>query len=131
MRNLTLLLLLTLLLGCGNNQTSDYKPPEAGAREALTRGLTAWKEGGKAGTLPSPGGGQPAVQFVDYQWTAGKRLKSFTVVEETAAVEGSTHKFRVRLEMEGEPPSDAEYYVNGIDPLWIMRDQDYQHSSMQ
>jgi hypothetical protein len=131
MRNLILLLLLTLLLGCGNNQTSDYKPPEAAARDALTRGLTAWKDGGAAGALPAPATGQPAVQFVDYQWTAGKRLKNFTVVDQTPTLQDSTHKFLVRLEVEGEQSVDAEYYINGIDPLWILRDKDYQQASMQ
>jgi hypothetical protein len=126
-----LLVLLTLFLGCGNNQTSDYKPPETVAREALIRGLTAWKEGKTAGELSAPAMGQPAVQFVDYQWNAGKRLKNFTLADEPPTLQDSTRKFRVRLEVEREQPTDAEYYINGIDPLWILRDKDYHQASMQ
>jgi hypothetical protein len=131
MRNLTLLLLLASLLGCGNNQASDYKPHETAAREALTRGLTVWKEGGTAGELPALESGEPVVQFVDYQWTTGKRLKNFTLLDETPTLQDSTLKFRVRLEVEGSQPTDTEYYINGIDPLWILRDKDYHQSSMQ
>lgn len=39
--------------------------------------------------------------------------------------------FRVELELAGEKPQTAEYYVVGIDPLWVMRDRDYQQTSMQ
>ena len=131
MRCISFALIAALLVGCGNNQTSDFKPPAAAAREALTQGLTAWQAGAAAGAIPAPASGQPMVQFVDFQWTAGKRLKNFTIVDEPPTLQDSTHKFLARLEVEGEPPADTEYYINGIDPVWVLRDKDYQQSSMQ
>jgi hypothetical protein len=131
MRYLLFLIVLSLAMGCGNRSLSDYEPAETSARETLVAGLTAWQEGKPAGTLPSVAKGQPTVQFADFQWTANKKLKTFKVLEEAPTLEGSTHKFRAHLEIEGESPQDVDYYIVGIDPLWIMRDRDYQQSSMQ
>lgn len=130
MRFCVALILGTLLAcGCGKTET-DYKPTATAARDALTAGLTAWKEGKAAADLASAKG-PPVVHFADYQWRGGKRLANFRVLDETPTLEGSTQMFRVELEVAGEKPQSAEYYVVGIDPLWIMRDRDYQQTSMQ
>jgi hypothetical protein len=127
---ITSLVAAVFLCGCGNSE-SDYKPSPTSAHDALTTGLTAWTEGKPAGELPAAAKGQPAIHFADYQWTAGKRLAKFQVLDESPTLEGSTHMFRVQLELAGEPPQQAEYYIVGIDPLWVMRDRDYRQTSMQ
>jgi hypothetical protein len=120
-----------MLLACGCGKTeSDYQPSPTAAHDALTAGLTAWKEGKAPADLASAPG-PPVVRFADYQWTAKKRLANFRLLDETPTLEGSTQKFRVELELAGEKPQTTEYYVVGIDPLWIMRDRDYQQTSMQ
>lgn len=131
MRYLLLLIGILLTIGCGGRSQNDYRPAETSAREALVAGLTAWQEGKPAGSLPPAAKGQPTIQFADFQWTAGKKLKTYKVLDETPTQEGGAHKFRAHLEVEGENPQDVEYYIVGIDPLWIMRDRDYQQSSMQ
>jgi hypothetical protein len=124
------LIIATLLVcGCGKSE-SDYKPSPTAARDALIAGLTAWQEGKAAGDLASAQG-PPVIHFADFQWTAGKRLTSFRLLDEAPTLEGSTQMFRIELELAGEKPQTAEYYVVGINPLWIMRDRDYQQSSMQ
>lgn len=124
-------LIIGTLAACGCGKTeSDYKPTSNVARDALTAGLNAWKEGKAAADLASAQG-PPVVHFADYQWSAGKRLTSFRLLDETPTLEGSTQVLRVELELAGEKPQAAEYYVVGIDPLWIMRDRDYQQTSMQ
>ena len=127
---LPLTIVALCVCGCGRSE-SDYKPSPTAARDTLTAGLTAWQEGKPAGDLPPAGKGQPQVHFVDYQWSAGKRLASFKMLDETPALDGSTQMFRVELELAGEKPQEAKYYVVGIDPLWVMRDRDYEQTSMQ
>jgi hypothetical protein len=126
----TLIIGTLLACGCGGNTESDYKPSPTAARDALTAGLTAWKEGQPAGEQASAKG-PPVVHFADFQRTAGKRLTNFRLLDETPTLEGSTQVFRVHLEVAGEKPQESQYYVVGIDPLWIMRDRDYQQTSMQ
>jgi hypothetical protein len=124
-------MIIATLLACGCGKTvNDYKPTPTAARDALTEGLTAWKEGKSAADLASSQE-PPVVRFADYQWSGGKRLTSFRLLDEEPTLEGSTQMFRVELELAGETPQAAEYYVVGIDPLWIMRDRDYQQTSMQ
>jgi hypothetical protein len=124
-------MIIVVLLACGCGKTvNDYKPTPTAARDALTEGLIAWKEGKSAADLASAKE-PPIVRFADYQWSGGKRLTSFRILDEEPTLEGSTQMFRVELELAGEKPQAAEYYVVGIDPLWIMRDRDYQQTSMQ
>ena len=119
-----------LIAGCGSRTEGDYKPSRTAARDALAAGLTAWKEGKAAADVASAKG-SPVVHFADFQWTARKRLTNFRLLDETPTLEGSTQIFRVELELAGEKPQSVEYYVVGIDPLWVMRDRDYQQTSMQ
>ena len=115
--------------GCGKTE-SDYKPTVTVARDVLTAGLAAWKEG-EAATEWASTQGPPTVHFTDFQWSQGRKLINFQLLEEEPTLEGSTQRFRAELELAGEKPQQAEYYVVGIDPLWIMRDRDYQQTSMQ
>jgi hypothetical protein len=124
-----LIIAAPLVCGCGKT-VNDYKPTPTAARDALAAGLTAWKEGKSSADLASAQG-PPVIRFADFQWSEGKRLTSFRLLDETPTLEGSTQMFRVELELSGAKPQSAEYYVVGIDPLWIMRDRDYQQMSMQ
>jgi hypothetical protein len=130
MRYWVLLLLSILALGCSKSH-SDYKPSPTAARDALAAGLTAWSQGKPAGELPAAAAGQPRIHFADFQWSSGKRLQSFKLLEDTPTLKDSTQVFKVHLELAGEKPQDAEYYVVGIDPLWVMRDRDYRQTSME
>jgi hypothetical protein len=123
---LTVASVLTCITGCGRSH-SDYKPSATSARDALSAALTAWSEG----KAPVQATSKPAVQFGDFQHSAGKRLKSFALLEQEPTLKGSTQVFRVHLELEGEKPQDVEYYVVGIDPLWILRDRDFRQTSME
>lgn len=112
------LVFLTGIMGCGN----DTAPlPKADvARGSLEAGLTAWKEGRPASSLTD---GKPAIDFVDYQWKAGKKLSAFTIgADETA--EG-THAIAVGLTIDGQPEKQVQYMVLGLDPVHIFRDEDY------
>jgi hypothetical protein len=131
MRSLLLILIASLLLGCGGRQHADYKPSETIARDALMAGLTAWSKGKPAGALPPKKQGQPTIQFSDFQWTAGKKLSSFKLLDETPTLQESTQIFKVHLELAGEKPQDVEYFVVGIDPLWVMRDKDHRSGNME
>jgi len=122
---------LALVCGCGGNTEGDYKPAETTARDALAAGLTAWKEGKPAGELPAAEQGAPAIRFSDFQWAAGKKLKDYRILDESPTLEGSTQMFHVQIEVAGEKAQNTEYYVVGIDPLWVMRDRDYRQTSMQ
>jgi hypothetical protein len=123
------LLLTPLLLGCGPKE-SDYRPTPDAARTALTEALQGWTQGKKMNER-APDAKGPQHNCVDFQWTAGKRLKSFSLLDENPTLMASTQMFRVRLELEGEQPQEVEYYVVGKGDFWIMRDRDYRTLGME
>src|SRR5262249_45695911 len=110
---------------------SDYKPTADVARDALKAGLSAWSEGKRPEdvTAASPG---KETRMSDFQWTAGKRLKRFRLLDDNPTLQASPQMFRVQLELEGSPSQDVEYYVVGKQPaLWVWRDRDYRALSME
>lgn len=122
----SLLLALATLgpLGCGGGTSvSSYQPKGNAAKAALTVALDAWKSGReKPGTLDSQ---KPAVEVQDSIWGSGRKLKDFQIGDEQPSSDGPT-RFAVQLTFESEPTTEqAEYYVVGKDPLWVMRDKDY------
>jgi len=123
------ILLVAALSGCGGRATSDYKPSETSARDALTTALTAWKEGKTPDVAAQQG--HRTMQFGDFDRAAGKRLKAYQILSDEPKQDGSAQAFRVWLELEGEAAKEVEYFVVGLDPLWILRDRDYHQASMQ
>lgn len=119
-RPLTACLLILCLVGCNQADNGRYVPASALAREALTAALQSWADG-----VPTPrlASGQPSLQFAD-SLRSGRTLDSFEVVGELPLKEG--RRFEVQLTL-SEPPGreKAHYIVLGIDPLWVIRQEDY------
>jgi hypothetical protein len=109
--------------GCGYSN-SRYIPAEDSARQALEAALTAWQNGqAKPGDIPDS---KPPVRAVDGRWQAGERLQSFEVVSEESNT-GGPRAFTVNLTMQAPAASKTvRYYVVGLDPLWVYREDDYQ-----
>ena len=113
------------LPGCGARPAGfeRYVPEAARAQAALDRALAAWKNGGppKQLALSDP---EVAVEVADGFRRPGQRLADYEIVGEVAA--DGPRCFVVRLML--EQPSqqiDTRYYVAGIDPLWVFRQEDY------
>lgn len=123
---MALQLALTCLLaaGCQKSATIEqYIPAAADARTALEAALTAWKRGEPPNRLVESS--LPvAVQFSDNRHTAGQRLEKFEILGEVPG--GTARSFSVKLVCV-EPTEELRirYYVVGIDPLWVWRQEDY------
>ena len=114
-------------LGCSKGgKIEDFTPPADNARKALDAALKHWQAGQKPGTVP---GTTPAVEVVDSKWQAGQSLKSFEVLGEDPGAAGAPRVFKVRLTPPTGAAVETKYYVVGIDPLWVYRDEDYQKLS--
>ncbi|WP_422922913.1 hypothetical protein [Singulisphaera sp. PoT] len=113
------LIVLTALAGCGN-PPPPMSTLETG-RKALEDGLAAWKDGKTAASM---GDAKPAVDFVDYQWRAGKKLSSYTIVSDAKGE--SNHTYTVDLTLANtDEAKQVEYMVFGSDPIHVFRDEDY------
>jgi len=123
MRRVASIGLLVLAAGCSDSSNAHrYYPPDDRARRALEAALQAWQSGSPPGTVA--GTSNPTVQFVDSHHTPGQRLKEFSVL---GMAPGDGPKvFTVKLKLDG-PSADvnARYVVFGLDPLWVMRHEDY------
>jgi hypothetical protein len=110
--------------GCGRTAES-YVPASDDAQASVERALAAWKSGAAAGRIEPAASGQVALQAVDSDWIAGKKLTAYEIVAELPREEGP-RRFTVRLTLAGtSAPIETTYYVVGQDPLWIFRDRDY------
>lgn len=125
----SLIVLASLTLtGCGKS-TASYIPKTDAAREALKLALDAWKNGQSAdpaGKLPSGA----TVRAIDFEWARGKKLASYEVVKELPTeANAGPRKLAVKLNYaDGTPPAEAIYFVVGIDPLQVCREQDYERT---
>ena len=124
-RAISWLAFFTLLAGCSSQATVEsFHPDQDLARGALETALTTWQNGQeKPGLIETT---EPAVQVTDPAWEAGSKLKSF----EITVLPGDTpRKFSVKLSLEGAAaPEEITYVVVGKDPLWVMRDSEYNRS---
>jgi hypothetical protein len=112
--------LVMTLLGCSRGDHQRYVPASALAREALTASLESWAAGEQTPRLAS---GQPGLQFAD-SLRARRNLERFEIVGELPIQDG--RRFEVQLHLRNPAGSEkAEYIVLGIDPLWIIRQEDY------
>lgn len=115
--------LAAAIAGCGQRPDySKYIPAVDTAQAALETALAAWRSGQTAPLrLTDP---DVAVEIIDAQRKPGQRLVGFEIQGEESA-EGP-RCFVVRLDLEN--PADTlqvRYYVLGLDPLWIFRQEDY------
>jgi len=119
-RTLTTSVLAIGLLGCNRGDHQRYVPAAAPAREALTASLQSWAAGEETPRLKD---GQPAIQFAD-SLRAGRTLESFEIIGELPVEQG--RRFEVQLILSDPPGQEkAQYIVLGIDPLWVIRLEDY------
>ncbi|MFM2093218.1 MAG: hypothetical protein RIS70_342 [Planctomycetota bacterium] len=108
------------LNGCSSRKVADYVPSESAAREALVKALDEWKQGKPAGTIE----GKPAIQVGDSLRTPGQILESYEILGELP--EDGGRRFTVQVKLSNPAVEEKLYYiVLGIDPLWVMRREDY------
>lgn len=118
------LAIILSIAGCGGSSEKSYHPTVNSARDALTAALSAWQEGqAQPGKIESC---KPPVQVADPVWSAGKKLKSFEILKEEQIPDGP-QKLTVKLTLDGvvEQPQ-VVYVVIGKDPLWVLREEEYQ-----
>lgn len=128
-RCLVLLLLAAVVLPCplGCAEPSSgyerYIPSAARAEEALDLVLAAWKAGEPVAPLKlksSP----LTIQVADATRRAGQRLIAYDLLGEISGEGPRT--FVVRLKLENPTlEEEVRYYLMGIDPLWVFRQEDY------
>jgi hypothetical protein len=111
---------------CSRPQSAGYEryvPDAAKAQEALDQVLSAWKNGEAAGPLKSESG-PITIQVADTTRRPGQRLVDYEILGEVSGEGPRT--FVVRLNLDN-PAADREarYYLVGIDPLWVFRQEDY------
>ena len=112
------------LSGCGSRTAESYVPASDHARTSVERTLTAWQTGKAAGRIEPESSGGVALQAVDFDWNAGKKLTAYEILTELPREEGP-RRFNVRLTLGGGAPIEVTYYVVGQDPVWVFRDRDY------
>lgn len=119
-----LLAALPLAAGCGqSNGYERYVPAAELAADALEQVLAAWKAGETAGPLASRSA-PITIQVADGTRRPGQRLVDYEVLGEISGEGPRT--FMVRLKLENPKLEEkALYYLVGIDPLWVFRQEDY------
>jgi hypothetical protein len=124
----TLFLVAAILAGaagCGDPKDArDYPvPPAEMAQQAVEDVLVAWQKDQPPGKVESAA--LPvAVYVVDSYRRPGQKLRSFKILGEAT---GSGQRwFVARLSLEN-PTEEKKirYFVTGIDPLWVFREEDY------
>ena len=130
LQSLCMFLMLFTITGCGSGSSvTSFHPQGSVAKTALTTALDAWKSGQeKPGSITTQ---KPAIEVQDSVWGSGRKLKSFEVGEEQAAKDGPP-RFTVELTFADKPETEkTDYVVVGKDPLWVMREKDFQKMSGQ
>ena len=129
-RSLILIFMLFTITGCGGGSSvTSFHPKGSLAKTALTAALDAWKSGQeKPGSIPNQ---KPAIEVQDSVWGSGRKLKSFVIGEEQTTTDGPP-RFSVELIFADKPAAEkTDYVVIGKDPLWVMREKDFQKMSGQ
>ena len=124
------ILLSIAVAGCGGGSSvSSYHPKSSTAKAALTAALEAWKSGqAKPGSIANH---KPAIEIQDSVWDSGRKLQDFHIGEELPATDGPP-RFSVELTYADKPETEkTDYVVIGKDPLWVMREKDFQRMSGQ
>ncbi len=112
-------LVVLSLAGCGGG--SAPLPSADAARQALSRSLETWKAGQPATSLAEK---QPPIEFVDFEWKAGKVLVEYNLGADSSGQ--GTHSVAASIKLKGEATAkDVKYMILGTDPVHIYRDEDY------
>ena len=117
--------LFALLLsgGCGTRRAPRFVPTEEAAERTLKTALTAWQKGQRPPSLVQDT--SPPIRLVDTFPKPGQTLAKFTLLGPTT---GDAHRcYAVRLTFDN-PPEEvrARFVVMGLDPLWVVRYEDYE-----
>ncbi len=124
MNRQTAIALVLLCAGCtpGGQRNEDFIPAQDTAQVALEAYLRAWAAGVSGQPVP---GTRPAVFAADELRATGRTLSEFTVLGPVPA--DAPRCLAVRLTL-GKPRQVVRerYIVVGIDPIWIIRYDDYQ-----
>jgi hypothetical protein len=118
---LTLALFVASMAGCSGKSYDRYIPATTAARQALETGLNAWRDGQRPGMLENE---IASVDFVDSRWLDGRVLRDYEIIGDIPG-EGP-RCFAVKLHL-ASPTEEQKvrYYVFGVDPLWVFRQEDY------
>jgi hypothetical protein len=123
LRGTILSALLAVAIGCSRPAGHErFIPAEDKARQSLEQALAAWQRG-KAGG-PVEGTASPVVQFVDSHHKPNQRLRSFNVLGLAPGDGPRVFTVKLALENPGEEIK-ARYVVVGLDPLWVIRQEDF------
>jgi hypothetical protein len=108
------------IAGCQSRTRQDYVPTAAAAEEALKSVLDAWQRGEPPGRIE----GEPAIQVGDTHRRAGQKLARYEIAGELPTQEGRLFAIRATF---ASPAAEEKihYVVVGIDPLWVLRQEDY------
>jgi hypothetical protein len=116
-----LVLLAASAAGCQQRTKQDYTPSAARSRECLERALTQWQTGVRDASRD----GEPNVQLADSIHDQGGKLQRFEILGELPSEDG--RRFSVRLALQKpEKEQDVTYVLIGIDPVWVIRLDDYE-----
>ncbi|HVW37431.1 MAG TPA: hypothetical protein VHB99_09000 [Pirellulales bacterium] len=100
-----------------------YVPSAAQAEEALAQVMAAWKQGRRAGPLTLESA-PVTLQVADSLRKPGQRLVDYELLGEVSGEGPRTFVVRLKLANPSEELS-VRYYLVGIDPLWVFRQEDY------
>jgi|CXWL01.1.fsa_nt_gi hypothetical protein len=108
------------LAGCARDGEQRFMPEPDVARAALAAVLNDWQAGKSLGPISGP----PLIQVADTQRRAGQVLLGYEILGELPA--DNDRRFQVRLTLD-QPAAEekVQYVVVGIDPLWVLRLEDY------
>ena len=107
--------------GCSGKSYQKYIPASGTAREALDEVLAAWKDGKAMGRIESL---SRPIQVLDSRWLKRRGLRDYEILGEVH--EDGPRCFTTRLVLD-RPAEEQKvrYYVFGIEPLWVCRQEDY------
>jgi hypothetical protein len=111
---------LACVLGCSRSSNDRFIPAAPLAQDALKAALDSWVRGDNAAKLDQ---GSPKIQLADSH-RDGTKLASYEILGEIS-LEGG-RRFDVLLKFaEPAKTEKTQYVVVGIDPLWVIRHEDY------
>jgi hypothetical protein len=111
------------LAGCSSGRDpARYVPADNSARSALKDCLDSWRAGEAPGEITDR---SPRVHLVDTHHRPGQRLVDYAVLGPAAGERGRCYSVRLVFERPREEVK-ARFVVLGIDPLWVLRYEDYE-----
>jgi hypothetical protein len=121
-----ILLASTVLFAGCMRRDQRFIPPEETAQSTLNKALTAWQNGNRPPSVVQESA--PVIRLVDTHQKPGQKLAAFNVLGPTT---GDAHRcYAVRLTFDN-PREEvrARFVVMGLDPLWVVRYEDYEMMS--